>query len=236
MTNTLLNYFDVKITKKNTSSSHFDSSYPETFKTSKPDIIVYTDGACTGNGKKNAKAGIGVYFGENDPRNVSKRITGKQTNNTAELKAVITAINILKEEIKLNKNILIFTDSKYVILCCTSYGQKQDVIGWKKQIKNYNLVKKIYEYFKNNKNIKIKHIRAHTGLKDEHSKGNDMADKLAVLSLGIEPKDKVSKIYLNVPFSDKDKVKKMGAKWDFKKKKWFIFENNKYKDDLVKNY
>ena len=42
---------------------------------------VYTDGACIHNGKKYAKAGIGIFFGPGDRRNVSERITGKQTNN-----------------------------------------------------------------------------------------------------------------------------------------------------------
>ena len=44
------------------------------------DYYVYTDGACSNNGNSNAKAGMGVYFSENDMRNVSKRIKGKQTN------------------------------------------------------------------------------------------------------------------------------------------------------------
>lgn len=30
--------------------------------------VVYTDGACRGNGKKGAVAGIGVWWGNNDPR------------------------------------------------------------------------------------------------------------------------------------------------------------------------
>lgn len=30
------------------------------------------------------------------------------------------------------------------------------------------------------------------------------------------------KIYLKVPFEQKDEAKKLGAKWDFKKKSWFI--------------
>ena len=42
---------------------------------------IYTDGGCINNGKPNAIAGIGIYFGENDPRNVSKRLVGQQTNN-----------------------------------------------------------------------------------------------------------------------------------------------------------
>ena len=46
---------------------------------------VFTDGACINNGKPNAKAGIGVFLSENDTRNVSRRVIGKQTNNVAEL-------------------------------------------------------------------------------------------------------------------------------------------------------
>ena len=34
--------------------------------------IVYTDGACSNNGKPYARAGYGVYFGKDDPRNVSE--------------------------------------------------------------------------------------------------------------------------------------------------------------------
>ena len=63
------------------------------------EIIVFTDGACSNNGKPTAKAGIGVYFKENDKRNVSKRIKGKQSNNTAELSAVIEVFTVLKNEI-----------------------------------------------------------------------------------------------------------------------------------------
>lgn len=31
-------------------------------------ITIFTDGSSLGNGGKNAKAGVGVFFGENDPR------------------------------------------------------------------------------------------------------------------------------------------------------------------------
>ncbi len=49
-------------------------------------LIVYTDGACTGNGKANPIAGVGAYFGPNDPRNISELLPGeKQTNQRAEL-------------------------------------------------------------------------------------------------------------------------------------------------------
>ena len=146
-------------------------------------IKVYTDGACSKNGSVGCKAGIGVYFGEKDKRNVSERISGKQTNNTAELKAIIKACFILKEEIKNEKQIEIYSDSDYSIKCATTYGEKQEKINWENDIPNKELVKEIYTIFSNYKNIKIKYVKAHTKNEDENSLGNKNADKLAVLSL-----------------------------------------------------
>ena len=36
-----------------------------------PDYYIYTDGACSNNGRENAKAGIGIYFGKDDKRIMS---------------------------------------------------------------------------------------------------------------------------------------------------------------------
>ena len=93
-------------------------------------IKVFTDGSCSMNGRKGAKAGIGIYFSEDDERNVSKRINGKQTTNTAELSAIIEVFHILKDEIELGKQITIYTDSEYVIRCCTRYGEKCHTSNW----------------------------------------------------------------------------------------------------------
>ena len=80
--------------------------------------------------KKNARAGIGVYFGKGDIRNVSRRIEGKQTNNRAELLAIIKALEILEKEAEKGTRINIYTDSKYSILCCTTYGRRMEGQGW----------------------------------------------------------------------------------------------------------
>ncbi len=144
-------------------------------------IYVYTDGCCINNGKPQAKAGIGVYFGENDSRNISKKIDGKQTNNVAEITAIIETIILLKNELEHNKIINIFTDSKYSITCCSTYGSKLEKKKWtdKKEIPNLQLVKKAYNLCKLYKNIKLHHIKAHTGKNDIHSVGNFHADRLA---------------------------------------------------------
>ena len=149
-------------------------------------ISVFTDGSCSRNGSINARAGIGVYFGEGDKRNISKRINGKQTNNTAELLAVMEVFNVLKTEIEQGEKIIIYTDSDYVMKCCTSYGDKCAKINWKKkgkEIPNVELVKNLYSLYKQFDNVKLEWVRAHTNKKDKLSLGNDCADRLANMSL-----------------------------------------------------
>ena len=82
-------------------------------------INVYTDGACSNNGKPDARAGFGIWFGDGDKRNTSEAFTGSQTNNRAELLAIIKALTILREDIEEGRPIMIYSDSSYSIRCCT---------------------------------------------------------------------------------------------------------------------
>ena len=204
-----------------------------------PPIDVYTDGACSNNGKADAKAGFGIWFSEEDERNTSESFTGQQTNNRAELLAIIKALTILRNEIEKGQQINIYTDSSYSIRCCTTYGEKMSKKGWKnksKDIPNVEIVKVAYNFCKKYNNIKFIHVRAHTGCQDKHSIGNEHADKLANLAIGITscPYANIKKkLYLDVPFEEKDEAKKMGAKWDTKKKRWFIQHKNKYKVQMM---
>ena len=151
-----------------------------------PDYYVYTDGACSNNGKSNASAGIGIFFGINDSRNLSQKIEGKQTNNTAELMAIIQTYHIIENDVIAGKKIGIVSDSEYAIKCVSSYGEKCHLAAWKKDIPNKELVKTVYELYKDKSNIRFIHIRAHTDNTDVHSIGNDNADKLANQAIGLE--------------------------------------------------
>jgi len=152
---------------------------------SAPKKYVYTDGACIHNGKKYAKAGIGIFFGLGDKRNVSERISGKQTNNAAELEAILRVFQILEKEIKKGENYVIMTDSEYAIKCMGSYGYKLALKHWKtdKPIPNFEKVKEGFTLFQTFPNVTLEHVRAHTGKKDAHSLGNEWADKLATASI-----------------------------------------------------
>lgn len=148
-----------------------------------PDYYVYTDGACSNNGKKNALSGIGIFFGINDIRNISKKITGTQTNNTAELTAIIETYYIIEDDIKNDKKIIIVSDSEYAIRCVSSYGEKCFKKNWNIDIPNKELVKKAYELYKDKLNVKFIRIKAHTNNTDVHSIGNENADKLAKMAI-----------------------------------------------------
>lgn len=148
-----------------------------------PDYYVYTDGACSNNGNEKAIAGIGVYFGNNDSRNVSKQILGKPTNNVAELTAIIEACEIIKDDLKNGKIITIVSDSNYSILSATSYGKKNALQNWKKDIPNKDLVKTLFEFVSNYPKLHFQYIKAHTTNDDVHSIGNQHADLLATSCL-----------------------------------------------------
>jgi len=150
-----------------------------------PDYYVYTDGACSNNGRDNAIAGIGVFFGVDDIRNISKKIDGKQTNNTAELSAIIETYFIIENDITSGKKVSIASDSEYAIRCVSTYGKKCADNLWRKDIPNKELVKKAYKLYKDT-NVQFIHVKAHTNETDVHSIGNDNADKLANIAIGLE--------------------------------------------------
>jgi ribonuclease HI len=154
-----------------------------TKKENETDYFVYTDGGCSNNGKRNAVAGIGLFFGVGDPRNVSRRIQGKQTNNTAELTAILEAYPLIEPDIVLDKHITIVSDSEYAIRCVTSYGEKCEKQGWP-EIPNRELVKRVYELYKDT-SVQFMHVDAHTNRMDPHSVGNRHADALATRALDV---------------------------------------------------
>lgn len=159
------------------------------------DIIIFTDGSTLNNQTKgDRKGGIGVFFGDNDERNISlsleETIENKVTNQVAELLACIKGIEKLVSSSKIdNKKIIIYTDSMYIVNMITSWAENWEKKNWIKsdgnEVLNLNLVKKLY-YYSKNLNIEYKHVKSHTKepKKSEPNYklwyGNMQADKLAV--------------------------------------------------------
>ena len=153
------------------------------------DIVIYTDGACTNNGSILAKAGVGVHFSKRNKvsfDDISAAFPGhghmtdnKPTNQRAELQAIVEALRVTKE---CPHKIIIYTDSEYSINCVTNWFPNWVKKNKLEDKKNIDLIRPIYQYYLG-KDIEFRHINSHTGLQDEHSLGNEEADRLATQSL-----------------------------------------------------
>ena len=154
------------------------------------EVIAYTDGSAIGNGSVNATGGIGVFFGDNDPRNICKSVlVPRVTNNICELFAVIQAIEkiIDTESTTIGLRIVIFTDSEYIVKSVLQYSKAWEKNGYKNKrgqpIKNMVLMKRVIELYKKY-NVKLHHCMAHKSEPRDPVKrkvwyGNKMADLLA---------------------------------------------------------
>ena len=122
-------------------------------------LVIYIDGACSGNP---GPAGIGVWFGPEDPRNLSESLDGnKQTNQRAELTALIRCLEIAPKEEPLH----IYSDSEYCV-----YGRM------KKRKANLDLWNRLDALWR--EDIVLEHVRGHQGVF-----GNEMADQLATSAI-----------------------------------------------------
>ena len=200
-----------------------------------PDYYVYTDGACVHNGRPNARAGIGVYFGDADPRNTSAPVEGKPTNNVAELEAILKAYALAAPDLQDGKRVTIVSDSTYAIGCATHYGAACAAKQWTKTIPNQALVRRAYETFCTQPLIRFLHVKAHTNATDLHSVGNAQADRLANEAVGVTecPYNDSVRLYLNVPYARKDQAKGQGARWDKGRKLWYIMDGHENAEALV---
>lgn len=112
---------------------------------------LFTDGACTQNGKKGAKAAWAFLCVNDTTRVIEYRESGKipfteqQTNQRAELRALSNALNYAKT---LSGNICIWSDSQYAINCASVWGPSWRRKGWIKQggeIQHLDIIKPLVE-------------------------------------------------------------------------------------------
>jgi ribonuclease HI len=140
--------------------------------------VVYTDGASSNNGKSYARAGYGVYWGDNDPRNASVRLVGeKQTNQRAEASAVIHA---LEQSQNGTDTLEIMTDSQYVIKAATIWSKNWIKKKWistnGSEVQNRDLFERMLKLIDTRKGeVKFTYVPGHQGVE-----GNEKADQLAV--------------------------------------------------------
>ncbi|NP_001272738.1 ribonuclease H1 [Otolemur garnettii] len=138
-------------------------------------VVVYTDGCCSSNGRRRARAGIGVYWGPGHPLNVGIRLPGRQTNQRAEIHAACKAIEQAKAQ-NINKLVL-YTDSMFTINGITNWVQGWKKNGWRTSTGKEVINKEDFmalEELTQDMDIQWMHIPGHSGFT-----GNEEADRLA---------------------------------------------------------
>ncbi len=156
------------------------------------DTPIYVDGAARRNGRRDCVAGYGVYFGKNDPRNISEPLRGKQSNQRAELMAVHAALAYIEKHLPIHgpsRKFAIHTDSKYSMRCVTEWVHKWRTNGWQTSVGGDVLNKDLIEacagmlgtinavYLRNRMGeLNFYHVPGHQGIE-----GNEEADNLANL-------------------------------------------------------
>jgi ribonuclease HI len=163
--------------------------------TVKKTLHLFTDGACSDNGKKSAKGGYGVHVYGMPHLDVSLPLLANegQTNNRAELKAIQTALDLIDrfdmEWSKEYEDFSIWSDSEYSIHCLTKWGKGWKSNNWKKRdggpIQNIDLIKSNYERLSRMHRVSLHHVRGHQDSKRDQFPydGNFKADRLATQAI-----------------------------------------------------
>lgn len=152
------------------------------------EIVIFCDGACSGNGKANAKAGYAVVLPFYEELNGAWALSGEpRTNNRAELMGIIKSFEVAAIiDHSCKKTVIIYTDSMLIVNSVSTWIKKWQKSNWKKSdgtdVLNQDLLKRIIEFQKVRKS-EIRHVRAHTGRTDFWSVNNDKVDKLARSSI-----------------------------------------------------
>ena len=133
-------------------------------------IIVYTDGACSGNPGPGGWGSVLLYNGHR------REISGGEsetTNNRMEMMAVIASLETLKRPCK----ILLHTDSTYVMKGMTEWLEAWKARNWKtaakKPVKNVDLWQRMDEAIARH-SVDWKWVKGHSGVPE-----NERADELA---------------------------------------------------------
>ncbi|PIB36380.1 ribonuclease HI [Reichenbachiella sp. 5M10] len=131
-------------------------------------IIIYTDGSSRGNP---GPGGYGTVLLAKGHRKELSEGFRKTTNNRMELLAVIKGLEALKV---INADVLVYSDSKYVV----DAVEKGWLWGWVKKNfkdkKNRDLWERFIPAYKRNK-VKFKWVKGHAGNPE-----NERCDDLAV--------------------------------------------------------
>lgn len=185
-------------------------------------LHVFTDGACFGNGSKDALAGYGVHFPHEEYDDISEPFSYKPcTNQRAELYAIYHALTIGLNDEAID-DVFVYSDSDYSIKCIKTWAPGWHKANWTRKtggpLKNLDIIKPLYRLYSYNRDrVHFIHVRSHTGNTDDWSVGNDKADILAGKG-ALSTLSEEERVALKAKEKTKAKKRSKKPKGSFKKK------------------
>lgn len=122
-------------------------------------VLVFTDGACSGNP---GPAGIGVVLVSGDHRKEISEYIGEATSNIAELTAVVRALSAIRDR---TRHVIVYSDSEYTIGTLTR--------DWKVRA-NKGLIDKARQLAATFARLRFEWVPGHAGVAE-----NERCDELA---------------------------------------------------------
>ena len=137
-------------------------------------VVIYTDGACSGNPGPGGWGSVLLYNGH---RREMSGGDAETTNNRMEMMAVIQALESLKRPC----SVMIYTDSVYVMKGITEWIEQWKKRGWKtaakKPVKNVELWQRLEQAIHPHE-VKWTWVKGHSGVPE-----NERADELATTAI-----------------------------------------------------
>jgi ribonuclease HI len=140
------------------------------------EVIAYTDGGCRGN------PGIGAWafvLVDQQTKKALERAGGERetTNNRMEMMAAIEALSAIRDNAT---RVVLLSDSKYLIGCCTGWMAGWKKNGWKRKggpLKNLDLLQRL-DGLLTGKRVEFRWVAGHSG-----HPGNEHVDLLGNLAM-----------------------------------------------------
>lgn len=139
-------------------------------------VIIYTDGACTGNPGAGGYGAVLIYNQHRKEISGGYRLT---TNNRMEMMAAIAALTSLKHKCA----VTLHSDSKYLVDAMKlGWAKKWQVNGWmrnkKEKAKNPDLWQQLLDLCQYHQ-VDFVWVKGHAGIPE-----NELCDRLAVAAAG----------------------------------------------------
>ena len=151
-------------------------------------VVIYTDGACSGNGRGDARGGWAAILVRQAEERELSGAEANATNQRMELRAAIEGLKALPER----SRVTLYSDSSYVVNCFRDrWYEGWRMNGWrnskKQPVANRELWEELLDLVESGHLVEFRKVVGHADklgrTPDSHESYNQRCDRLAVAAI-----------------------------------------------------